>query len=397
MSSIGGPNIFTDNLILNYDSSNSKCFRGEQTYNIAPNTDYSDKSFGVKYIANSWGGDSAHVYYYQNGGFNNLPYKVMVKVSGGTGGSYIDEHKYFEIKDNTTYTISCYMKSSIPVTVNQYALCINRNVDNKYRVGNDINLTTEWKRYYWVYNSLSGHSGTTYQGRHIIYLDNDLPISVYWCGFQVEEGDYPTPYTSSSRGNNVSSGGGLLDLSKLKNNGTFYGKPKLLPQNNGVLYFNGDTDYVESNVGTLYNYTVDLWVNPFNDGGTTTESFLSFQNNSIRVHFTSTNYFSIRWRLSSGDYVNYNMNLTPLERFKWYNISYTFNETVLSCYINGVKTVVYNNVTSYQPTGGIVNIGKNYTNQTYLECILSNIKIYDSVLDDKTILNNYNSLKSKFK
>jgi hypothetical protein len=32
------------------------------------------------------------VVYYQNGGYNNLPYKKLTKTVSGTGGSYLPDH-----------------------------------------------------------------------------------------------------------------------------------------------------------------------------------------------------------------------------------------------------------------------------------------------------------------
>lgn len=172
-----------------------------ETVNIAPNTDFSNKNYEVKYNATSWGGDAAEVYYYPEGGYNNLPYKKMIKTASGSGGSYIDEFNSFDIVEGKTYTISCYLKANKPVAVNRYVLAINRSSDNYYITGGgDINLTTEWVKHSWTLTGTASNAGT-YKNRSIIYNDAELPLAVYWCGFQIEEKDVSTSYTSSIREN----------------------------------------------------------------------------------------------------------------------------------------------------------------------------------------------------
>lgn len=171
----------------------------EPTINIAPWTDYANRTYGLAYSAASWGGDEATFYYYANGGYNNLPYKKIIKTAGGTGGSYMDDNYDFQIENNRIYTISAYMRSNQPsVSVLGYALCINRYSDNSYRLGSSITLSTEWQRISWIYVSGSDHAGR-YKSRHIIYNDDNLPLEVYWCGFQVEEKPYITPFTDGER------------------------------------------------------------------------------------------------------------------------------------------------------------------------------------------------------
>ncbi len=155
--------------------------------NLAPYSDYSNRVYGQKYTAESFGGDAADVYYYASGGYGGIPYKKLVKTTAGSGGSYLDDHSPISIKDNTTYIISAWMKASRNVYVSAYVLCINRISDNAYRTGpSGLDLTTQWQRFSWVYHAEAGHAGD-YQARHIIYADENLPLEVCWCGFQVEK------------------------------------------------------------------------------------------------------------------------------------------------------------------------------------------------------------------
>jgi hypothetical protein len=171
----------------------------ESTINMAPYTTYSNRTYGQEYTAASWGGDAATVHYYSSGGYENLPYKKMVKTAAGTGGSYVDDHIGIAIENNKTYAISAWIKANKDASVRGHALCINRRADNTYRVPPfNLPLTTEWQRFSWVYETGADHAGA-YCARHIIYNDQDLPLEIYWCGFQVEEKSYATSFTKGSR------------------------------------------------------------------------------------------------------------------------------------------------------------------------------------------------------
>jgi hypothetical protein len=94
------------------------------------------------------------------------------------------------IENDKTYVISAWIKTSREIELNSHVLNINRVADNSYRVGlSDTLFKPYWKKYSWIYNSGSDHSGE-YQTRHIIYIDTDLPLEVYWCGFQIEKKDH---------------------------------------------------------------------------------------------------------------------------------------------------------------------------------------------------------------
>ena len=126
----------------------------------------------------------------------------MTKTTAGTGGCYISMHSGIPIKNDTTYVVSGWVKASRPVYVSGYFLSINRPLDNAYRLGTAQTLTTDWVRYSWIYNAGSGHAGT-YLSRDIIYIDDDLPLDIYWSGFQVEERDSLSAYVNGVRASKI--------------------------------------------------------------------------------------------------------------------------------------------------------------------------------------------------
>ena len=155
--------------------------------NIAPYANYSNRTYNSPYTASSWGGDAATITYYSNGGFNNLPYKILDKTAGGTGGSYLDDNGSITIENNKTYIVSAWIKANQTVNnISAHILNINRTADNAYRTGGTYNLTTSWQRFFWVYSAGADHAGS-YKSRHIIYDDTGLPLDIYWTGFTVED------------------------------------------------------------------------------------------------------------------------------------------------------------------------------------------------------------------
>jgi hypothetical protein len=181
-------------------------------HNLPPYTDYSNRNYGQLYTAGSWGGDAGDMYYYATGGYDDLPYKKLNKTAGGTGGSYLDDNQYFSIQDNRSYIVSAWMKVNRNESgMSTHALNINRPSDNAYRLAaGSFNLTTDWQRISWIYNSSTGHAGSYYT-RNIIYVDTNLPLETYWSGLQVED------ITNTDQTSPTSKFSGYIDEIKIYN------------------------------------------------------------------------------------------------------------------------------------------------------------------------------------
>jgi len=372
---------------------------GEWTENLAPFTDYSNRTYEQGYTAGSWGGDVATIYYYENGGYNNLPYKKMIKSIGGTRGSYLFDNQYITIEDNKTYTISAWMKASRNQIFNGHLLNINRASDNAYRLGGDISLSTEWERYSWVYNSGTGHAGE-YQTRHIIYIDDDLPLEIYWSGFQVEEKAYITPFISGTRNDYTKDNSGYESHAALDSN-----TPKWIEQN-GVHkgcyeFFKGEEKRIQLPDPFLYTKTISFWVKikegehtsaeavPFlvyNDGtitgsGDSNQILLCMQNNKFRMH---------GWG-SSDPICSTDINDGEWHHLVWhmnYHAS-DANQRLMNMWVDGIKEVSNFNYSqgSFPPVAGKYWwVGYNSRSYSaYLRdsgIIINDIRFYDHILSD---------------
>jgi hypothetical protein len=171
----------------------------ESTSNIVPHPYYSDKQYNHAYDANN-GPTKATIYYYDNGGYNNLPYRSLIRTVGGDLGSLAADHKYFSIEENKTYTVSAYMKANQNnVNVGQKVLSLSREGYNDYIIHDDIILTTQWKKYHYTFTATSDQVSTSYFNASVINNNNNLPLEVDWCCFQIEVKSYATSFTPNTR------------------------------------------------------------------------------------------------------------------------------------------------------------------------------------------------------
>lgn len=308
----------------------------EPTVNLAPYTDYSNRTYNNAYTASSWGGDAATITYYSSGGYNDLPYKKMVKTAGGDGGSYLDDNTGITIEDNKVYTVSMYMKADRAGIsgLSGYATCINRPSDNAYRTGITPTLTTEWQRFSWVYTTTTGHAGT-YCSRHIIYVDSGLPIEIYWCGFQVEEKDHATPFVNGTRTGSVSDNSGYDNHADLALATT----PRWITDSRigkGAYYFDGNT-YFYANPYPKSTDTVSLsfWASLANWQATSDQRFISCTEGGGINAFVSGSVFQVDWYIG-GSYVSPYFDKTSLTA-GWHHFVITYNGSAIKIYCDGIE------------------------------------------------------------
>lgn len=396
------PKIVTDGLFFYYDFTNKdKSWGIKPSVNLAPYTDYSHRNYNTVYDIGGWGGDDADVIYYASGGYNDLPYKKMTKHTGGTGGSFIDEHQFMTLEEGKSYTVSCYMKASANVTVSGHVLALNRSSDNGYRVPNDFSLTTNWELKSWTYNCAVGEGGNTYQLRQIVYNDTGLPIDIYWSGLQVQEGTSVTSVVPGMRnsaqtvkdivGNRTVSMTGQLSMGT--NRISF---PNL---NNAYLSVAPATDF---RMGTN-NFTISMWVKQ-QDNGTNCLVESRGGSPSLAGYFWVLNY-PATGRMSV--FLNYGGNQYPFNSTKSdiatnviqnLTIVVDRNLSKIDMYINGDlwDTVSITHSASISPTSGdlyYIGYDKGGGTQNYdLFCHMH----YNRALSSAEVKQNFNATRGRY-
>jgi hypothetical protein len=397
MAIFSGPEIPNNGLVFHYDMSNTvKSWRGAPVVNLAPYTDYSNRNYNTAYDIGGWGGDDADVFYYNSGGYNNLPYKKMVKHTGGTGGSYINEHGYFTLTEGVTYNISCYMRANVATTVSGHTLALNRDSDNAYRVPADIALTTDWVKQTWIYTCAVGEGGTTYHFRQIVYNDTQLPLEVYWCGLQISEGTISYPYVNGTRSNTQA----ILDLT---GNNTVTAS-SLTYSSDGTFSFNGSSNllvFPENSIMNTNSPTVEVWVKTaalsqngfWFEKGTVNSSYSLFQEGS-----------NIVWRtVNSGSTPYDNLLATTasyLSTSAWAHIVGTYTTGNKRIYINGVQ--VANNTASgtvaTNTSGCSIGVygGFNGSRGYWYNGSIGNVKVYNRALSAVEVQQNFEATRGRY-
>ena len=227
---------------------------------------YLNQQFKNPYQASSWGGDVGTVTYYQNGGYNNLPYKVYHKTATGSGGIYKKTDNDIIIEAGKTYTFSCWIKSSRNYTESAYGFNINRGSDNYYiNYGASLVLTTDWKLFSKTFTATTDQAGT-YGEMSIIYDDNVTDYYVYYSGFKIEEGTEATAWVDP-RENNQSI---IYDSSGYGNNGTIVGS---LETTTSSPRYSCATKLNKSKINSMKgfpsgpnpDFTIIFWVKLFSD------------------------------------------------------------------------------------------------------------------------------------
>lgn len=186
------------------------------------------------------------------------------------------------------------------------------------------------------------------------------------------------------------------NVSGSTNNGTLVNGPQYF--NDGYLNFDGTDDFI--NCGTFFNYTnftISLWVYPgstqttyadiFDNNHTGTQNFVCQQN------IDNTNQYSfacINATNASGT------SVFTLAANTWQYLTFTWNNSVASAYINGVfhsSGAPANPINYVSPNLNIARWnsgGRNWNGR------ISNFTVHNRVLTLSEIQQNFNALRGRF-
>ena len=197
------------------------------------------------------------------------------------------------------------------------------------------------------------------------------------------------------------SGSNWFDLSGNSNDFTLVNSPTYSSNNNGILIFNkNDSQFaVGPDFGGLVNFTLEAWIK-FNslpegtvpaiitniyDGGPFLNFSLGFDINHNNTIIGGI--FNSTWYETSG--------IRP-EIDKWYNFTTTYDSNYIKLYVNGELYSQLAANPSAITTGLGTLIGKRWDASEYIDGNISVIHIYNRSLLDTEVLDNYNSLFSRY-
>lgn len=378
MSISAGPNSINNGLIFAVDASNARSFRGEPTINLKTSTQDSYFSYGTgQYIFHGLETSGEYKDWYKITATNTSSNRLIMGLNG------------INALANTTYTASIEW-----ISPNN---SLNFEVNGNQGMGSGL-FTGQSNRYYRTFtkNATPG-SQHWYLTTPTQLVGEIISGLIYYRNVQFEQRNYFTKFTLGHRGLSVESGGGWADLSKNNNHCIFDAGSgiQFTGINLGSLHFSGDYAYVSPILGSNYpaSYEVIMYPITFNNtvllgmnNHTNTYDGISFLNNKLIVYFGASNY-----RYS-------NTEITPNQ---WYHVLVTVpSSDAKDCtiYINGninqensIHTGVPINLDRIAIGASSRNLGSNPFHGN-----ISVVKIYNRVLSDSEVKQNFESLRGRF-
>lgn len=188
----------------------------------------------------------------------------------------------------------------------------------------------------------------------------------------------------------------ISGFSTTRNNGTLTNGPTFSSSDGGSIVFDGSNDYVTltSNVVNT-TYSVDMWYKM----GTNDNSygyFISSGNNGLAINEGATasgqTFGTIYYYNSSTSNILTNIPSTTA----WNHIVAIFSSSLNNIKIYG-NGVLLSNTTVTGISTTITNIGRYITgNGNFLKGNLASFKVYNRVLSETEITQNYNVTKTRF-
>ena len=385
----GGPDMIQDGLVLSVDVSDGNSFRGEPTVNLAPNPDFRLGTTG-------W----------------NANQNVTITTSSFVDGPYLT------VVSNQTSSTPGFLTADIAVSSStSYSLSLTGYHNGTgsaylYASGNG----TGGSNIVWFTAPYGPRAFTTtlstLTSSFVTPADmTTLKIGALWSGvntlstmyvksIQLEQKAYPTPFVSGTRGTTVATGGGLADLSGNGYNGTVTSSLIYNNLNRGSLLFDGTSSYIplDGTINLGNTFTILSWIKlstlaggeyiVYGTDANGADNWFGFISNTVWLYGTETvdvNNFS----LTGGSITSTG---------SWYNIGCTISGSVAKVYLNGVEQ----NSTTKAFTIGAWNSSGNSIGrrgslaQRYLPGNIATVQAYNRVLSSTEILQNYNTLKSRF-
>ena len=412
----------TDNLVMCYDSANTKkSWLGQPTTNYIP---FPAASYnGVSFVNFGYNYANLGVTYTYGAGVSN-PINVIgvLRYFTGTTG-----YKYFSIDSTTlpttgTYTFSYYARmvgGTAPNNIGNSQLWRAAGSDRSVTGDWNPSFTTEWVRY-----STSGpaEAGTILQYFPVHSGAITGGFTIEYCGFQLELGSYATPYVEGGR----STTGSVLD---------YVGQNPLTPSN--LVYASNNTfSFSESSSSTitttlpvasllpaLSSFTLEAWVrvtawptntflNPYGqrDKAGTIVGACYYSGTGIRWAGNALGTGMTVFGFVRGEDAYRNTATYTVPSLNVYNHFVFTNNSPgggMSLYVNGeLFSTVAAATQQYAPglVSGIGNLAINRADidgggtsvYSYLNGNIDAVKVYQRALSANEVRNNFIALKGRF-
>jgi hypothetical protein len=165
----------------------------------------------------------------------------------------------------------------------------------------------------------------------------------------------------------------------------------------GVLSFNGTNQYISTTYTPSNTCTISIWF--YNNLGynQTNRGIFSTYNGSSGTNGIYMATLNPSLNLSRDGNVGYsNTVLSSLSINTWYNVTVTSDPTgsgTIKVYLNGNLQTTITGKTTH---ADVLNIGRSKYDANYWSGYIGSAMVYNTVLSNNDVLNNYNSQKTRF-
>ena len=354
---------------------------------------------------------------------NNL-YEASLLDNNGNTNQYVYGGAAVGLTTNTTYTYSIHIKQGtkpdFQITIDEngfggkryYSIFTYSNesvttgvtgaANDGVLVGSTATkLTNGWYRL-----SLTFTTSTTAASGFVDMINRfgNTSGSNYLWGRQLEIGSTVTDYYATT-GTAKNRGSTLIDLSGRGNTGTLTNGPTYSSANGGSIVFDGVDDYISSNGGLTNNsdFSVSFWIK-YQDSLVSNRGLISSWDtswNGFGIAAASSSGIRSWTNNGAGGGMNWDALSTIQNRWAHLTLTYTFSDKTQRGYINAV----FKNSESFGSTisHSTLQIGRGgQTSSTqlgfypYVNCLISNVQIYNRALTSAEIQQNYNATKSRY-
>jgi hypothetical protein len=383
----GGPNIVTNGLVLHLDAANTKSFRGIPATNLVqPWATSSVLPLGYGYNQYEYNAELADPPI-RGTQFDNVKWIKFTKNLGTNGRSGF--LSLSGLNTGTTYMWSTYIYTN-DSRVTSLSMGTDNSAVSFSVTGSAYNATNSGslQRISCSFKSVSGSV------LHGIRGGSTDATGSYWytVGSQVEDNAQATPVIFGSRGATVATGGGWADRTPNQNHGELVNGVSYNSANGGRIVFDGVDDYIDlgSNLQLSNNFTLCVWhINP-NTG------YIIDQGNIGGDPTNSLEYLNYGLTLSANNISSVTADGT-ITTTRWNFVCVSFSSATTKFYINGVldstKTASFS---SFTPSGKLKIGRRAFNTSSIFSGSIGMVMIYNKVLTDNEILQNYNSQKSRF-
>jgi hypothetical protein len=401
-----GPRIVTNGLVMYLDAANIKSFKGEPTTNLLTNITYPSGNQNTTYFKSNFGTETVTIPSI-NGLVTSYYVNIYNDFIGGSTNGYPQLFGFgnFTVSPSTTYTYQIIFRTGTGYSHPNYMYHYQYNggtyvtEDGLLDAGRIQDLGNGWKH---AWGTFTTEPGTNYLQTYLFHYEYATQNKVQVAGVMLTQGNiiYPPQFflpVGGTRGTTVATGGGWKDLSNNSNNGELVNIPKFSANYKGGITFDGSDDYINCGNKTTAQFThTSAWSFSFFgmvvSQNTTYPGFIKKGNSALSgilvfyANLSGTTYIILKHNNNQPVNVTIQVGVP-------FHYTVTHNGTgTTRVYKNGVYVANGPTIVSTETTNDLL-LG---TADAYGNVTMYNFMKYNIRLTDSQVLENFNSLKSKF-